>query len=686
MRRLTVIFITLCFSINFNICIAEEVKNIIPVTTLVNFKDISRVNINPVGDVIAVAGQPNSRLQLKLVTSDSKTETIVYQAKKGEKISLVRLDWIDNTRFYFTLYKKYRVAGKYISWVGEISDSNSLTFKVSKLSAQGHVIDTLPLEDNKLIYSAKTGRYNRKITVFETNVESLLKDNFKGQTKFRNKLSDGYNYRTDHHGDIRFSSTYDEDTFIVSHWFLDDDNEWQKFYDYDHTENKFWPVGYIEKNTLAVLSNVTSDQVALFEFDLITKSIGKLIYQHKKNDLTSVHYDKNSGNLKSVSYLDNGEHKTEYFKETDEKTREKIESAFPNKVIDVVSESADGNNKILKVYSAEHSGHYFILNTTENKAEYLGASSKFFERFSFGEMITLSVKSKQGHDIEAYLTKPEPSVDNGTLLVMPHGGPIGIRNSKYFNTSNQYFATRGFSILQVNFRGSEGFGKAYKDSGRGQFGRIIEEDISTVVAAVSKQKTFKHVCSIGGSYGGYSSVMLAMQNPDLYKCVIARFGVFDLPLIFNDRNTKLDEKTIERWEKVVGKNDENQKTVSPVFFAHQLKAPILITAGVKDTQASFEHSNRLKLVLEAEGADVEHIYYPNSGHGHRNYRSVRHELAYIDDFIRRKLNLGLPVGKNSKHIKRTELNLIANGFKDNKVVGNQKEKSRIYSQRAKNTQ
>ncbi|MDU0353667.1 prolyl oligopeptidase family serine peptidase [Paraglaciecola aquimarina] len=181
---------------------------------------------------------------------------------------------------------------------------------------------------------------------------------------------------------------------------------------------------------------------------------------------------------------------------------------------------------------------------------------------------------------------------------MPHGGPIGPRDINSFNSQVQFLTNRGYSVLQVNYRGSRGFGRAFKNSGRGQWGRKIEQDISTAVEQVTKQTSFKHTCAIGASYGGYSSVMLAILHPKQYDCVVARFGVFDLPLIFNDRNTKKSDYLQKVWSKVVGEYTPKLKDYSPVYFADLLKAPILITAGRLDTRASFEHSNRLKYVLE----------------------------------------------------------------------------------------
>ncbi|MGJ8693729.1 MAG: alpha/beta hydrolase family protein [Thalassotalea sp.] len=659
----------------------SKIDRLIPIKRLLNSPKISQVKLNPQGNYIAMAGYTSGRFNFSLVDMEQATFTEVINAKKGENIFLKTVQWIDDKHVLLETYNKNNYLKKHNKWLVSITNQQPLQHKLTRINSPGYVIDTLPNEPNKLLYSVYKGKGSAKQRIYKTDIDALIRNNFKNQEKFDEKLSQGYRYKTDHQHQIRFAATYDEDQSTVSHWYLDKKNDWQKYFEHDPSEVEFSPVGFLPNGKLAVITNADVEFVSLFEFDVEQVALGKVLYQHPRYDITGVEYNKNSAVLKSVSFIENGEWQTEYFAFKNEQINQLLQQTFEQQYR-VVSSTPDDKVQIIKTFSASDSGKYYYFEQAKKRAKFIGNRDDFIDNYPLAEIESLSVSGKEGHVIEALLTKPPPQFDNNTLLVMPHGGPIGVRNVKNFNAESQYFSSRGYSVLQVNFRGSKGFGKGYKDSGRGQFGKVIEEDISTVVESVLQNRHFSNICAIGASYGGYSSVMLAIKHPDLYQCVIARFGVFDLPLIFNDRNTMMTGDVIEEIEKVVGENNKQLNQVSPVYFADKLKAPILITAGVKDTRASFEHSNRMKLVLEANKADVEHLYYPHSAHGHSKYLEVWHELAYIDDFIRRKLNLPLPKGNNAKHIKQNELELIADGFINDNIIGKLPEQAKLFNARA----
>lgn len=138
----------------------------------------------------------------------------------------------------------------------------------------------------------------------------------------------------------------------------------------------------------------------------------------------------------------------------------------------------------------------------------------------------------------------------------------------------QYYVSRGFSVLRVNFRGSAGFGKSFQQSGVGQFGQQIEQDISAAVKLVREKYAFDNMCAMGASYGGYSSMMLAIKHPDDYDCVIAAYGVYDLPYMYNASNIEIQNNFRSAVSKVVGEYNDKLYDVSPVYLIDQIKVPV----------------------------------------------------------------------------------------------------------------
>jgi dipeptidyl aminopeptidase/acylaminoacyl peptidase len=221
---------------------------------------------------------------------------------------------------------------------------------------------------------------------------------------------------------------------------------------------------------------------------------------------------------------------------------------------------------------------------------------------------------------------------------MPHGGPIGVRETATFDPQVEFLASRGYSVLKVNFRGSSGFGKKFQNSGVGQLGRAIEHAITTVVEQVRSQHNYTKMCAIGTSYGGYSAMMLAMLHPDDYQCVISMFGVYDLPLLFNSTNATLVPEMQQALRLVLGDNNDALKQVSPFYMAEKLKAPLLLIAGKRDKIAWFEQSDRMAYRLKQLDKDVETLFCKNSAHGHQYYKDYWHQFDAISAFLLRRLD------------------------------------------------
>ncbi|WP_111980279.1 alpha/beta hydrolase family protein [Algibacillus agarilyticus] len=657
---------------------------LIPLRTLISLPSLSSASLNPSGELLLTSGYVKGNLNIEVTQLATRQSIAIFNAKDKEGYRLRRILWIDDKRAVFETFRhSYR--NTVVNWLVTFeSDANSVSHRINRINATGYIIDPLvDSEDEVLFAHIKWNGFNRKLKIYRATSQQLVRDNFRRAEKFDNLISDAFRYRTDPRHTIRFTQTYDKEAILLTQWYLDDENEWQELYQFDPTEYSFNPIGFLENGQLAVITNIGSDLKSLYEFDVNTQQLGKLIYQHDRYDLDTAEFDQQGHLLLSVSYYDAGELQTEYFDRDKQKLNNMADNTFKGQQHQIVSQNKTGNKRVLRVFSSANSGDIYLWNTDNNTADFLASQYQNNEAYHFRPAETLNIPSEAGHQIEAFLTQPAKAVSNDVLLVMPHGGPVGVRDLSRFRTPIQYLVNRGYSVLQVNYRGSEGYGKKYLDDGRGQFGQNIEKDITTAVNFIHEQYEFKHTCAIGGSYGGYSSVMLAVLNPTVYRCVIARFGVFDLPLIFNDRNIKIDEHMIKRWERVVGKNDEKLLNFSPVYFAEKIKVPVLITAGAVDTRASFEHSNRLKYVLTQLSAPVEHLYYRRSAHGHLDRKSARHELAYIDDFIRRTLKLSKPVGNNVNTILKDEMKLIAMGFENADIVGIDKEKAQVYKARSR---
>jgi dipeptidyl aminopeptidase/acylaminoacyl peptidase len=260
------------------------------------------------------------------------------------------------------------------------------------------------------------------------------------------------------------------------------------------------------------------------------------------------------------------------------------------------------------------------------------------------ETLALDVATTDDLVVEAFLTLPANGGETLPLLALPHGGPIGVSDDRYFSSEVQWLAHNGYAVLQVNYRGSRGYGEEFKNAGLRQWGRGIEDDIEAAVRRVLADYPridADRVGVFGGSYGGYSAVMSVIRNPELFKCAASYAGVMDLTLLFTQSELNRTDYLRETLSRYVGDPEVDQAEQmehSPVYRYRDIKRPVLLGHGMEDTIVDVEHSWRLRKMLFLAGADPEFILLDGVGHGFRYVDDARdfYEplLAFLDTHLK----------------------------------------------------
>ena len=203
------------------------------------------------------------------------------------------------------------------------------------------------------------------------------------------------------------------------------------------------------------------------------------------------------------------------------------------------------------------------------------------------------------------------------LVLLPHGGPHGPYDSWFFDEDAQFLASRGYAVLQVNFRGSGGRGVNFQEAGYRQWGGKIVDDLvdATRWAIAQGEVDGNRVCAYGASFGGYASMMLAAREPELYKCAVGYVGVYDLKLLAKPNNDRRDNSRASTFRKFVGDDRAELDRNSPVTLAAKIKAPVFLVHGGNDKRAPVEHAHAMRAALTAAGRPPEWFLAPNEGHG-----------------------------------------------------------------------
>ena len=267
----------------------------------------------------------------------------------------------------------------------------------------------------------------------------------------------------------------------------------------------------------------------------------------------------------------------------------------------------------------EGPAHYYLYDAASKKSTFLFSRAPALERYQLARMEPISFKSRDGFTIHGYLTVPPGAIREGLpTVLLVHGGPWS-RNRWGYDSRAQWLANRGYVCLQVNFRGSTGYGKAFANAGDKEWGGKMHEDLVDVVnwAAGQGISDPERIAIFGTSYGGYAALVGAAFTPDLFRCAVSVVGPSNL-ISFIDSIPPYWKTHLALFQKRVGDprtEEEFLKSRSPLFHVDQIKIPILIAQGANDPRVKRSESEQIVEAMKEKGIDYEYLLFEDEGHG-----------------------------------------------------------------------
>ncbi|MHB2150285.1 S9 family peptidase [Calditrichota bacterium LG25] len=384
-------------------------------------------------------------------------------------------------------------------------------------------------------------------------------------------------------------------------------------------------------------SNLNRDKQALVKFDLDDARELEVIYKHPEVDIAGVMYSKKRKVLTGASYVTD-RRRYVFFDEERRQLQTELEKLLPGYEVAVVDFNKNEDKCLVRTYSDKTRGSYFLYDLNSKKLTRLADISPWLKEEYMAEMQPITFKSRDGLTIHGYLTLPkglEPK--NLPVVVNPHGGPW-YRDVWGFNPEVQFLANRGYAVLQINFRGSTGYGKKFWELSFKQWGKKMQDDITDGVQWLIKQGIAdpKRIAIYGGSYGGYATLAGLAFTPDLYACGIDYVGVSNL-FTFLNTIPPYWKPYLDMFHEMVGHPQRDSLLLaeaSPVFHADKIKAPLFIAQGANDPRVNKAESDQMVEALRKRGVEVEYMVKDNEGHGFRNeenrfdfYRAMEKFLA-----------------------------------------------------------
>ena len=320
----------------------------------------------------------------------------------------------------------------------------------------------------------------------------------------------------------------------------------------------------------------------------------------------------------------------------DAKLHQLLSSKFPNQLVNFVNYTDDGRKLLFSVTSDKEPGAYFIFDQTSNRAYPLFNRKQAIDPDQMSERRPIKYKSRDGIDINGYITIPKSQdfTKKMPLVVLPHGGPHGISDGWEYDNDAQFLASRGYAVLQVNFRGSGSKGHNFMTSGYKKWGSDIMNDIIDGVqwAIAESNVDANRICTYGVSFGGYSALMLPVREPNMFKCAIGYAGVYDLNLLY-----KSDEADDSRFSsaiaRYVGRNKEELDLFSPAKHAEKITIPVMLVHGKEDKRATFNHALAMRDALIKVNRPPEWMAVEDEGHGFYNTKNVTEFYQRLEAFL-----------------------------------------------------
>ncbi|RZA00198.1 MAG: S9 family peptidase [Sphingobacteriaceae bacterium] len=376
-------------------------------------------------------------------------------------------------------------------------------------------------------------------------------------------------------------------------------------------KNVVTPIAFTGKaNNFYALSNVDQDKTALVEINAETGKQVKLVYKSDNADILTVEYFKDKNRLDYVAW-EEAKPQMHFFNDSMKVMYDRLLPEFKSNEIRLVDRDSDEKKFVILSYSDHNPGTYYLYDRDAGKVTKLGDVNSTINPVDLSTVEPITYTAGDGLQINGYLTLPKSSSrKNLPLVVMPHASAWA-RTSWTYNAEVQFLANRGYAVLQVNYRGSAGYGKAFRNAGFKQVGGKMQQDITDGVNWLVEQEIAdpKRIAIYGGGFGGFCALYGVSFHPELYKCAIVQHGLINFFTYIKDA-PPFFKPYLKMIYEMVGNPEtdaEQLKAISPVFHTDKIKVPLIIFQGVKDPRANIAELNQFVLELRKKEVPVTYM-------------------------------------------------------------------------------
>lgn len=614
--------------------------------------------ISPSGRYLALrVGDNEARDSLAVI--DSETLQVI-SAKRVNSYDVGSIRWVNDERLVYTVVDDNAAPGDWRHAPGlyafsrdgketrQLADhqwakSDLGTHIKSRLEPWNtYLMDQDGAQDSNFIYVERPV-WSKKAGYDIERIELVKLDTTSGQSTTQSHPGVSQGWMLDHKGvpTIVVSSKDGNETIH----YRDAGGEWHDVVTqptYGRSRDGMSPIGFYDDKRLLVKIRKTGDKAALYLMDLGTGKLdaepmvaladfdfsGSMVYSNKR--LVGIHY---KADARSSAWFDPALQTAQ--KEVDRQLAGLINIISP-------PTQPETGWMLVTSYSDRQPQFYSLYNSNTHEVKGLGSTHPDIKASDMGRQDMVKYRARDGMEIPAWLTLPAKGGKKLPMVVMVHGGPY-LRGVEWgWDADGQFLASRGYAVLEPEFRGSTGYGLKLFQAGMKQWGLKMQDDIADSVKwAVDKGIADpERICIMGGSYGGYATLMGLINDPSIYRCGISYAAVTDIPLLYDGGMAVLsdlppDYKTYG-VPMLVGDLEKDAAqfiATSPLQQAARIKRPLLLAHGTDDRRVPFPHFTKLRSALKDAKADAEFVEYIGEGHGWSTLKTRLDFWGRVEKFL-----------------------------------------------------
>jgi len=532
--------------------------------------------------------------------TNNKDEDIAFFFWKGNDRIVFQVDSDGNESF--GLYSIGIAGGP----VKVLVDAYKLPF-----GATAQVIDLLDDISADQILIQMNDRDRRWFDVYRLNIKNGARD-----MVARNE-HEVVAWIPDHQGRVR--AAVHQKGVVSEVWYRKEESApWTSLAKFTFPEPTWGPIAFdYDDKTLFIETNIGHDKSAIYRYDPETRTQGAKVFSHDVVDAGGLMGSDLRKKYLGVAYYTDKPQREIWDKEFADLIAT-LQGEFPDQQVTISSMSKDEQLLTLVVWSDRDPGSYYLFDRKKMALEFVTKARPDIDSSKMSSSRPFSFKSRDGLTLHGYVTVPQGAKGPVPLIVNPHGGPWA-RDGWGFNPEHQFFAGRGYATIQVNFRGSTGYGRDFLMASYKKWGREMQADITDTVKWAVEQGIADpdKVCIYGASYGGYATMAGMTYTPELYKCGVNYVGVTDIALLFTTM-PKSWEPTKEVMKIQIGDPDKEAQLLreaSPLYAVDKIRAPVFIVQGGKDPRVNRKHAEHLRDAMDDKKKAYEWLLKENEGHG-----------------------------------------------------------------------